>query len=98
MAARESVVELLNQIDQSNSRANLGYWVRPSATGPGGATAAVQRARSWSCEHAALTTFAAVGGWRDNESPRLKCSRWADGIWISKVAGSSRLRSERLLQ
>ena len=29
-------------------------------------------------DHAGRQTFAAVGGWRENESPRLKCSRYPD--------------------
>src|SRR5262245_44312381 len=37
----------LNQIDGLNRRANLGYWVRSSATGKGVATAAVQLTRDW---------------------------------------------------
>jgi RimJ/RimL family protein N-acetyltransferase len=37
----------LNQIDPLNQRANLGYWVRSSATGRGVATEAVTRAREW---------------------------------------------------
>ena len=37
----------LNQIDALNQRANLGYWVRSSATGQGVATAAVALVRDW---------------------------------------------------
>jgi RimJ/RimL family protein N-acetyltransferase len=37
----------LNQIDPLNQRANLGYWVRSSATGRGVATEAVKLAREW---------------------------------------------------
>lgn len=37
----------LNQLDALNKRANLGYWVRSSATGRGVATAAVKLARDW---------------------------------------------------
>ena len=37
----------LNQIDPLNRRANLGYWVRSTATGRGVATAAVQALRDW---------------------------------------------------
>ena len=37
----------LNQIDVMNQRANLGYWVRSSATGKGVATAATQLTRDW---------------------------------------------------
>jgi len=37
----------LNQIDQANRRANLGYWVRSSAAGQGVATAAVRLLVGW---------------------------------------------------
>jgi ribosomal-protein-serine acetyltransferase len=37
----------LNQIDALNHRANLGYWVRSSATRQGVATEAVTLARDW---------------------------------------------------
>jgi RimJ/RimL family protein N-acetyltransferase len=37
----------LNQIDAINQRANLGYWVRSSATGKGVATAAATLTRDW---------------------------------------------------
>jgi RimJ/RimL family protein N-acetyltransferase len=50
----------LNQIDQANNRANLGYWVRSSATGRGVATAAVQRVRDWGFEHTALVRLEVV--------------------------------------
>ena len=37
----------LNQIDALNKRANLGYWVRSSATGKGVATEATRLTRDW---------------------------------------------------
>ena len=37
----------LNQIDQINNRANLGYWVRTSAARRGAASAAVHALRDW---------------------------------------------------
>ena len=37
----------LNSIDRTNRRANLGYWVRTSATRRGVATAAVRLLRDW---------------------------------------------------
>ena len=37
----------LNQIDRPNRRANLGYWVRTSATSRGVCTSAVQQIRDW---------------------------------------------------
>ena len=44
----------LNQIDAVNRRANLGYWVRSSATRQGVATAAVRAAHEWGFEHTSL--------------------------------------------
>jgi RimJ/RimL family protein N-acetyltransferase len=44
----------LNQIDALNQRANLGYWVRSSATGKGVATAAARLTRDWGFEHTDL--------------------------------------------
>lgn len=40
----------LNQIDRINRRANLGYWVRSTATRQGVATAAVRALRDWAFE------------------------------------------------
>ena len=40
----------LNQIDTVNRRANLGYWVRSTATRTGVATAAVLALRDWAFE------------------------------------------------
>jgi ribosomal-protein-serine acetyltransferase len=50
----------LNQIDTANRRANLGYWVRSSATGRGVATAAVRKIRDWGFEHTALIRLEVV--------------------------------------
>jgi RimJ/RimL family protein N-acetyltransferase len=44
----------LNQIDSLNQRANLGYWVRSSATGKGVATAATEMTRAWGFGHTDL--------------------------------------------
>ena len=44
----------LNQIDRQNRRANLGYWVRTSATGRGIATAAVKLLRQWAFDRTDL--------------------------------------------
>lgn len=37
----------LNKIDRANRRANLGYWIRTSASGRGVASEAVRRLRDW---------------------------------------------------
>ena len=44
----------LNQIDRINRRANLGYWVRSSATRRGVATAAVRVLRDWAFDNTDL--------------------------------------------
>lgn len=44
----------LNQIDSANQRANLGYWVRSSATGRGVATTAVRLMREWAFDSTQL--------------------------------------------
>ena len=44
----------LNQIDTTNKRANLGYWVRSSITRRGVATAAVGLLREWGSQHTDL--------------------------------------------
>ena len=41
----------LNQIDTANRRANLGYWVRTSATNRGVATRAVCLIRDWAFQN-----------------------------------------------
>ena len=41
----------LNQLDTLNQRANLGYWVRSSATSKGVATAATVLTRDWGFSH-----------------------------------------------
>ena len=44
----------LNRIDKENQRANLGYWVRTTATGRGVATAAVRLLRDWGFQNTDL--------------------------------------------
>ncbi len=44
----------LNQLNGLHRFANLGYWVRTSATGRGVATAAVRRVARWAFEHTDL--------------------------------------------
>jgi len=52
----------LNQIDQANHRANLGYWVRSSATRKGVATAAVRAVRDWAFDRTGLIRLEIVRG------------------------------------
>jgi len=50
----------LNQIDTVNRRANLGYWVRSSATRKGVATRGVQLIRDWAFENTNLVRLEIV--------------------------------------
>ena len=50
----------LNQIDQANHRANLGYWVRTSATRHGAATTAVRQLRDWAFQNTDLVRLEIV--------------------------------------
>jgi ribosomal-protein-serine acetyltransferase len=50
----------LNQVDVMNRRANLGYWVRTSATRHGVATHAVRSIRDWAFEHTELIRLEVV--------------------------------------
>ncbi|MDZ4347134.1 MAG: GNAT family N-acetyltransferase, partial [Candidatus Binatia bacterium] len=44
----------LTQIDEMNHRANLGYWVRSSATGHGVATTAIRQIVQWAFNNTPL--------------------------------------------
>lgn len=50
----------LNQIDEENHRANLGYWVRSSATGRGVATMAVRQLVQWAFTNTTLVRLEVV--------------------------------------
>jgi len=50
----------VNQIDQANRRANLGYWIRSGVTRQGVATAAVRAVRDWAFEHTNLVRLEIV--------------------------------------
>ena len=50
----------LNQIDEVNHRANLGYWVRSSATGRGVATTAIRQLVRWAFSHTTLVRLEVV--------------------------------------
>jgi RimJ/RimL family protein N-acetyltransferase len=50
----------LNQIDDVNQRANLGYWVRSSATRRGVATAAIQHLVRWGFRNTNLVRLEVV--------------------------------------
>lgn len=50
----------LNQVDKVNRRANLGYWVRTTASHRGVATTAVELIRSWGFQHTDLARLEVI--------------------------------------
>ncbi len=61
----------LNEIDQANRRANLGYWVRTSATRRGVATAAIRELVRWAFENTDLIRLEVVVSTRNVASLRV---------------------------
>ncbi len=61
----------LNQIDHVNHRANLGYWVRTSATGRGIATVAVRLLVDWAFRHTDLARLEVIISTRNPASIRV---------------------------
>jgi ribosomal-protein-serine acetyltransferase len=72
----------LNQIDEENHRANLGYWVRSSATGRGVATAAIQQLVQWAFNHTALVRLEVVVSTQNAASLRVaeKAGALSEGV------------------
>lgn len=61
----------LNQFDRSASRANLGYWLRTSATGRGYATQAVQLVARWAFGSLGLERIEIVAARGNSASQRV---------------------------
>ncbi|HSJ75515.1 MAG TPA: GNAT family N-acetyltransferase, partial [Gemmatimonadales bacterium] len=61
----------LNQIDQANRRANLGYWIRTSATRRGVATEAIRQLSRWAFESTDLIRLEVVVSIRNMASLRV---------------------------
>ncbi len=61
----------LNQIDEENRRANLGYWVRSSETGRGVATAAVRQLVRWTFDNTNLVRLEIVVSTENPASVRV---------------------------
>jgi L-amino acid N-acyltransferase YncA len=83
----------VNQIDQLNRRANLGYWVRSSATGRGVATLAVQHLVRWAFANTELVRLELVISTSNAASLRAaeKAGAMHDGVlrkrlWLHEVA------------
>ena len=77
----------LNQIDALNKRANLGYWVRSSATGHGVATAAVKLTRDWGFEETDLVRLEVLIAVNNTASRRVaeKSGAVYEGILRSRL-------------
>jgi ribosomal-protein-serine acetyltransferase len=77
----------LNQIDNINRQANLGYWVRSSAAGHGIASAAVKLIRSWGFENTDLIRLEIVIAVENQASRRVaeKAGAEYEGILRSRL-------------
>jgi RimJ/RimL family protein N-acetyltransferase len=72
----------LNQIDEVNHRANLGYWVRSSATGHGVATTAIRQLVQWAFNNTALVRLEVVVSTENAASLRVaeKSGAMSEGV------------------
>jgi len=72
----------LNQIDEANHRANLGYWVRTSASKRGVATCAVGLLRDWAFRNTGLIRLEIVVAVGNVASHRVaeKCGARREGV------------------
>ncbi len=84
----------LNQIDRINRRANLGYWVRSTATRQGVATGAVRALRDWAFEVTDLVRLEIVVAVGNAASHRVaeKVGAVREGTLIRRLMLHSALR------
>lgn len=77
----------LNEVDQANRRANLGYWVRTSATRRGVATAAIRELARWAFESTDLIRLEVVVSTRNVASLRTaeKAGAVREGVLRSRL-------------
>ncbi|NOT53735.1 MAG: GNAT family N-acetyltransferase [Deltaproteobacteria bacterium] len=77
----------LNTIDWDNRRANLGYWVRSSATRRGVATTATRLLARWGFEHTTLNRLELIISTRNLASLRVatKAGAVREGILRSRL-------------
>ncbi len=77
----------LNEIDQANRRANLGYWVRTSATRRGVATEAIRQMVQWAFESTDLIRLEVVVSIRNMASLRAaeKAGAIREGVLRSRL-------------
>ncbi len=72
----------INQIDEENHRANLGYWVRSSATGRGIATRAVRQLVQWAFDNTNLVRLEVIVSTENAASLRVaeKSGAFIEGV------------------
>lgn len=77
----------LNAIDRDNRRANLGYWVRLSASARGVATTAVRLVATWVFQHTDLNRLELVIAIKNTASLRVaeKAGAVREGILRSRL-------------
>jgi ribosomal-protein-serine acetyltransferase len=77
----------LNQIDRHNRSANLGYWVRTSATGNGVATAAVRSLAEWGFQNTDLERLEIMPDVENLRSQRVAIAAGArrEGLLVSRL-------------
>ena len=77
----------LNALDTMNNRANLGYWVRSSATRRGVATAAVLAIRDWAFAHTDLIRLEILVAERNAASQRVaeKAGAFREGMLRNRL-------------
>ncbi len=69
----------INHIDPVDRRANVGYWVRSSATGRGVATAALRQLVGWAFTHTDLVRLEVVVSTQN--APSLRVAENAGALW-----------------
>ena len=89
----------LNQIDQVNHRANLGYWARSTATGQGAATAAVRALREWAFAATDLVRLEIVVALGNAASHRVaeKVGATREGTLIRRLVLHGELRDATII-
>ena len=77
----------INQINKANRFANLGYWVRTSATGRGVAPAAVRRVTEYAFQETDLIRLEIVCAARNTRSQRVaeKVGAVREGVLHSRL-------------
>ena len=84
----------LNQIDPMNRRANLGYWVRTSATRQGVAHTAVARLAEWAYAHTDLVRLEIVAATANVASQRVaeRAGARREGVLRSRLVVRGRVQ------